>query len=321
MAKTKHHKKTIDDYIDVAQSNQRYCSTCQPYESGECIWIRGIQYSMPDFLEELCIPSKYWEKVACALNCSTCGAGLDITCDVGTATEQEIGEDDLWKSWYETHSFRFQEFYEHLERYPYLGLSHALGMEIAQEIEKLPKESLPRTNWFRGRRVDNCQLLNVMDMFPPDPKHVPIPEGRYNHFRQCVFYLSENKESAAREVLGNEGGLAWVQEFELSGTTDIANLSKGTQEPDPDTSAILFGLSYTHVLVRPVERFVGWKPEYFVPRFIADCVKQIGFKGIIFRSPHHYADNLVLFSPSDCVAKPVGTPSVITLKKEEAADF
>ena len=138
---------------------------------------------MPEFLEALSIPKKYWEEVALSLSCSTCGADLDITCDVGTATEEEIRENELWNSWHETHYFRFQEFSEHLEKYPYLGLSHPFGRELVKDIEKLTKEPLPRPIWFRGRRVESSQVLDVKDMHPPDPKLVPVPEGRYNHHR------------------------------------------------------------------------------------------------------------------------------------------
>jgi hypothetical protein len=318
----KRKAKTIEDYIDLARSEQAYCSTCQPYDSGECIWIRGIQQSMEDFLGDLGIPDKYRGEVAASLSCSHCGAGLDITCDVGTKTDDERREDELWDSWHQNYEWRLKEFAEHLEKYPYLGLMHPLGKEISDDIEKLPRSSITKPSWFRGRRVDDSRVLEPMDMFPPDPNLVAIPEGRYNHFGQCAFYLSETKEGAAREVLGKDGGLAWVQEFALCEISDIANLSKHDFDaPEEDISVLAFGLSYTNVLAHPVERAAGWKPEYFVPRFIADCLKKVGFKGIIFRSPHHYSDNLVLFSYPEKDVKTVNAPSIIPLKKEEKSDF
>ena len=154
------------------------------------------------------------------------------------------------------------------------------------------------------------------DLFPPDPKHVATPEGRFNHVGQCVFYLSKTKEGAAREVLTKEGGLAWVQEFEIGTISDIVDLSSGLiNTPQEDISALRFGLGYTKALARPVERSYGWKPEYFVPRFLADYLKRVGVKGIIFRSPYHYSDNLVLFQYGDGDVKSVNEPSLITVKK------
>jgi len=62
-----------------------------------------------------------------------------------------------------------------------------------------------------------------------------------------------------------------------------------------------------------VKRRGGWKPEYFVPRFIADCARASGFAGIRFQSPRHYDRNLVLFAWSDDGLIPEGEPSIIKL--------
>lgn len=271
---------------------------------------------MPEFLEDLSIPKKFWEDVAKALSCSTCGADLDMSCDVGTATQDEEEEDELWGSWYETYSPRFDDFSKHLESYPYLGLLHSLGKEIAKDINKLSREPLGTAKWFRARQVENSKLLGRDDLFPPDPTAVAIPEGRYNHFGQQVFYLSDTKENAAREILGKAGGLAWVQEFTLSHIVDIANLCKYFIDKSA-ISELLFGLAYTNVLAKPVERTLGWKPEYFVPRFIADSLRHAGYKGIIFRSPHHYGENLVLLEFNKAEITSTSEPSLVTLPKEE----
>lgn len=271
---------------------------------------------MPEFLEGLNIPEKFWEEVAEALSCHTCSAPLDIGSDVGTATSDERMEDALWESWYNDYSVKFQSFFSHLEKYPYLGALHPLGKEIVENIHKLSKDPLHKVQWFRARRVENSNVLCTDDMLPPDPMCVAIPEGRYNHFGQQAFYLSDSKESAAREILGKTGGLAWVQEFELKNIVDIANLCKDFID-DPNISELLFGLAYTNVLAQPVERIIGWKPQYFVPRFIADCLKHSGYRGIIFRSPHHYGENLVLLESEKSNIEPNGTPSIMTLPKEE----
>ncbi|MCW5799984.1 MAG: RES family NAD+ phosphorylase [Nitrospira sp.] len=271
---------------------------------------------MSELLEELNIPERFWEEVAESLMCRTCGAPLDICCDVGTATSDEIMEDELWESWYDDYSLQFESFSSHIEKYPYLGALHPLGKEIVTNINKLSKDPLDKVQWFRARRVENSNLLDTEHMLPPNPMLVAIPEGRYNHFGQQVFYLSDTKESAAREILGKTGGLAWVQEFALKNITDIANLCKHLID-DPNISELLFGLAYTNVLAQPVERIIGWKPQYFVPRFIADCLKHAGYKGIIFRSPHHYEENLVLLEYENANIVPTGTPSIMTLPEDE----
>jgi hypothetical protein len=280
---------------------------------------------MQDFLEMLHIPKRHWEAIANSLNCYTCRAPLSITCDVGTQdvgtqSEEELRQDRLWNRWYKSYEPRFREFSAHLEKYPYLGLAHRLGKEIFKGIKSLPQSSIGEPSWFRARRVEGSDLISHEEMLPPDPERIPIPEGRYNHFGQGAFYLAETGEGAAREVLGSSGGLAWVQKFALNNITQIANLSRGLLDTaEKDQSVLLFGLAFSTVLAHPVQRTAGWKPEYFVPRFIADCLKREGFKGIRFRSPHHYADNLVLFQygDGDGDVRPVKEPILLMLKKVE----
>ena len=316
----KNPRKPIEEFIDLAMSKQMICSSCQTYESEDPDGIRTIQRTMPEVLKGLRVPKKYWEGVASSLTCFSCGTPLNITCDVGTKTNEERREerrqDKLWNSWSKSYQLKFKEFAEHIEKYPYLGLAHALGNEIFKDIEHLAKHSIPQSSWFRGRRVENHTVQKPKDLFPPDPKRVAIPEGRFNHFGQCVFYLSKTKEGAAREVLSKDGGLAWVQEFKIDTISDIVDLSSGLiNTPPGDISALRFGLGYTKALARPVERTDGWKPEYFVPRFLADCLKRVGVKGIIFRSPYHYSDNLVLFQYEDGDVTSVNEPSLFTIKK------
>jgi hypothetical protein len=318
----KGQKKTIEYYINRFRSKQYYCSSCQPYESGECIWVRGPRYSMQDFLEMIHIPKKHWEGIANSLNCYSCRAPLSITCDVGTQSEDELRQDRLWNRWYKNYEWRFKDFAEHLEKFPYLGLAHQLGKHIFKDIKNLPPSSINELSWFRARRVEKSNWISPEEMLPPDPERIAIPEGRYNHFGQRAFYLAGTSEGAAREVLGNPGGLAWVQEFSLYETIQIADLSKGLLDATEEgQSVLLFGLTYSNVLAHPVRQTVGWKPEYFVPRFIADCLKQVGFRGIRFRSPHHYSDNLVLFQYEDGNVKPIKDPILFTLKRKEESKF
>lgn len=319
----KNHRKTIDDFIDLAMSEQMYCSSCQTYESGEPDGVLRIQCKMPEVLERLRVPKKYWERVASASTCFSCGTPFNITCDVGIKTNEqrrdEQRQDKLWDRWSKNYQRKFNEFAEHLEKYPYLGLAHSLGKEIFQNIEHLARHQIQQQSWFRGRLVENHVMQVSKDLLPPDPKRFAIPEGRFNHFGQRVFYLSATKEGAAREVLGKEGGLAWVQEFEVGTISDIVDLSSGLiNTPPQDISALRFGLGYTKALARPVERSNGWKPEYFVPRFLADCLKRVGVNGVIFRSQYHYSDNLVLFRYEDRDIKPVKEPSLITLRSESS---
>ena len=144
--------------------------------------------------------------------------------------------------------------------------------------------------------VNSSKLLGTQNLYPPDPEKIEIDEGRYNHFGQSVFYLAENEYGAAAELL-EESGLVWLQKFKLIKSDKIIDLSHNISEaPNAGLELLSFGLRYSNVLERRVKRSAGWKPEYFVPRFIADCAKLYGYNGVKFNSSRSYSRNLVLFS-------------------------
>ena len=95
------------------------------------------------------------------------------------------------------------------------------------------------------------------------------------------------------------------------------------EEKDPELDLLSFGLRYGRVLSRKVARSKGWKPEYFVPRFIADCAKTIGYNGIKFNSSRSYSINLVLFSWTTDSVQSEGEPYIHFYKKppEDIFDF
>lgn len=232
----------FDDWVECVQGTVAYCATCQPYDTGECVWILGVETDWNDILDNCDVAEKYRERVAGQIACPRCGASLDITCPVGVKSAQELAVEELWNRWYEEYHYRFDEFYEFLEKHPYLGLAHELGAELHERVESLPQCTLKDEVWYRARRVNRSKLLTVRDMYPPDPAEVEIPEGRYNHFGQCVFYLAEEKEGAAQEALGDEGGLAWVQAFRLRKIKRILDLApyKHHGEPDPKIDLLTF---------------------------------------------------------------------------------
>ncbi len=60
-----------------------------------------------------------------------------------------------------------------------------------------------------------------------------------------------------------------------------------------------------------------WKPEYFVPRYIADCAKEAGFRAIRFRSARAFGTNLVVFEWDERLVKAVGEPRSRTFVPRE----
>lgn len=302
---------SLSELITRAQAEVAYCATCQPYDSGECVWIFGVRTSMYETLMELDVPEEHLEAVAEALSCPNCSAPLDISCDVGLKTEYEKQIDALHEKWYEEYDFRVEDFYEHLERYPYLGLEHELGRRIQKTIARMPKITIDGEDWYRARRVKSSHVLRTQDMYPPEPCSARIREGRFSHTGQRVFYLANSEKAAAKEVLQTGEGIVWVQCFRLSNVSQILDLvGEPFTEPSPRLGVIAYGLIHTDALRREVNRSSSWKPEYFVPRFIADCARISGFRGIRFISTRNYSINIVLFDWSDDMLPPAGEPAL-----------
>ncbi len=305
----------LQDYIDEAQAEIAYCLNCQARDSGEWVWVLGEQMEMSDFLGHyLEIPDEYWEEVADSLVCPNCGTDLSMEYDIGLPTREERLVKAKWDEWEARYDTTFDEFYTFLEKYPYLGSQHKLGKEILNKITLLPVCSITGKLWYRARRIQNGKLKETSEMYPPNPDTVEISEGRFNHFGQRVFYLSESAEGAIKETLTDDERVGWIQRFVVK-ADNIIDLSQDSQERSSDLDLLAFGLIHAHVLEKETLRSMGWKPEYFVPRYIADCARLKGVRGVKFRSTRHYQSNVVLFEWSENNIVPIEAPYLLSLNK------
>ncbi len=305
----------LDEYIDQVSYEITHCLNCQPRDSGEWIWVLGIRTYLQDLLNDLDIPEPYHEAVTKGLTCPHCGTNIELESDVGIKTDYESYIDFKWKEWYQKYQDKFEEFFYFIKKYPYLGLQHKLGKQIFEKVPELPKIIIEKETWFRARKVNGSKLLRTEDLYPADPEKVEIGEGRYNHFGQNVFYLAKDDYGAAVELL-DESGLVWLQKFNLIKSDKIIDLSHEiSEEPNAELDLLSFGLRYSKVLERRVKRSAGWKPEYFIPRFIADCAKLYGYSGVKFNSSRSCSLNLVLFSWESEGIQPIETPYIYKFEK------
>jgi hypothetical protein len=311
----KSREEKLQEYIDEAQSEIAYCLNCQSRDSGEWVWVFGIQYEMGDFLGgHLGILEDYWEEVADSLVCPNCGTELNMGYDVGLPTPEEKAVKEKWNDWHNRYDWKFEEFFAHLEKYPYLGMQHALGKEIFDKISSLPVCSIEGELWYRARRLQDGKLKVTSEMYPPDPDKVEISEGRFNHFGQRVFYLAESAEGAIKETLDDDEKVGWIQRFVVS-SKKLLDLSEQLEEQSGELDLLAFGLIHAGVLEKMTARSKGWKPEYFVPRYIADCARLRSIRGIKFKSTRHFQANLVLFEWSDESIVSIETPYLLSLNK------
>lgn len=316
--------RTPEQWAERVQPQIAYCITCQPYEGGDEVWVFGIRSCLNDLMDHVGVPEADRDGVAELLHCPHCGRdAFERWDDYGEKPEEEIEADRRWAEWHHKFEGRVEEFAAHLEQFPYLGLNHPIGRKITATIRAFPKANLEASSWCRARRPDGARVFSVADLRPPSPRDARA-EGRFNHFGQSVFYLAESEQAALRETLDPEAGegFAWVQQFDLPALSDILDLRTSFfAAGSPDLPVLALGLINSHLPRLVPEQDSAWKPEYFVPRFVADCARSQGFRGIIFNSRKHYEANLVLFSWDDLAITPTGEPRLVLLQTLPADDF
>ncbi|MBA3557367.1 MAG: RES family NAD+ phosphorylase [Gemmatimonadaceae bacterium] len=201
--------------------------------------------------------------------------------------------------------------------YPYLGLSHPAGRTIYDVLCKAPATRIDSGKWWRARRPEGAIALNLSDLLPPDAGKVQS-EGRFNHFGQRVFYLASSPVGAALEILDVRKAelTAWVQLFHVSGNQRVMDLRRDNLM-DNQLPMVLVGLLSDFLDELRPSAYSWWKPEYFVPRFIADCAREQRYEGILFGGMQHQGDNLVVFQSDGSHIKAEGSPRLRRLTARE----
>ncbi len=178
---------------------------------------------------------------------------------------------------------RLSDFHDFLCRFPYLGSEHPLGVAMRRSISTFPVLTLRNQHWLRARRVGSGEIAGMSseNMWAPDPTIHPVHQGRYNHEGQAVLYLSEDLETAVAEVFdrpsGEKEGTVAIQEFNIVSLERVLDVTGASSR-----SLLYAALVYEGHLSRALENSSMWKPEYFVPRFVAFCATGL---------------NLVVFNP------------------------
>jgi hypothetical protein len=292
-----------------------YCTNCQPFEAGEPVWILGERNPLFEVFQDYEIPEEQWRDVAAALRCPNCGADLDALDDVGLLSEHDRAVRELWSEWRKRWARQFEEFHEHLERLPYLGLAHRMGRRISKAVRALPTSEIQEETWFRARAILDSTVPRSSDFWPPDPARVQVPEGRYNHYGQSIFYLADSAEAAGLEALGVHAGVVWVQQFTIRSLLPVLDLAPEIlDDPDPRQGLVALGLAHTGVLRRAANRYRSWKPEHFLPRFVADCARSCGIKAIVFASHHCLGRCLATFEWDSDTFRVKGKPRLRKLE-------
>ena len=145
------------------------------------------------------------------------------------------------------------------------------------------------------------ELVQADFRAPRENQEHSIHEGRYNHEGQPHWYLADSVDTGISEILDDEAGVVFTQQFELAPCENVLDLWIPHDEAPVtslDGSLLALALVLSHAnLYKRVERRRAWKPGYLLPRFIMDAAKHAGFAGIRYSSVRAFEGvNLVLFN-------------------------
>ena len=300
---------------------------CQPWEGGP-VWVIGQQTELDEVLDDCGVPQDedLRGRVLADVDCPGCGDNLSGHHEVGVKFDFEIAHEHAVERAIEEFGDQLSEFAAFLEEYPMLGAAHSVGHLILDGIGSFPRTRLDKSTWYRARRIEHGRKLGVDDMRLPDPRFVRLP-GRFNHLGQAHWYLADSEFTAAAEVVEEDESLVWMQKWIVEHLEPILDLVVfGPDDPNPvrdsrveELPLLATAMIFGDHLRQDADRAATWKPEYFIPIYVADAAKRAGFKAIRFTSTRAYSDpNLVVFD-SDAPVEHDGEP--YTFKLERPADF
>lgn len=303
-------ERTILRWTKRLQPLIEYCYNCQARDDGEWIWVLGDQQSMLDFLIGHDVPEELHEQVAESLSCLNCGTELDLAADIGLKTQEEYAWDEMHHEWHKKYATKLDNFAEWITKHPYLAAHHEIGRMFLKQLPDFPKTSTKHTDsWYRARPVWNHGIPTADDMGPPPSP--PNCEGRFSHHGQTVLYVADSIKTAAAEALGKTEGVVWVQKMSIGNIDNILDLDSIYSPGDAYNAPILaIGINRSRPHAAEANNS-EWKPEYFIPRYIADCARQCGYAGIKYRSTRFYGECLVLFDCTSLSIKLLDKPKLI----------
>ena len=214
----------------------------------------------------------------------------------------KVGDANLEKAHVPALNQELQVFYDFLAKYPYLGLGdpEGLGLKIRAAIRNWPSLEIEPAIWYRANKFDDeSRLFTSAEMGAPDPATENLLEGRYNHTGQSFLYLTDNPETAFQEMHCATANVCAMQKFKNHTVIKVLDLRHGLRDRNPDADLLAIAIIDSDYLERQPKEGISWKPEYLIPRFIADCAREESYEGIQFSSAEHkgtnYGTNLVVF--------------------------
>ncbi len=308
------------------QAEIAYCLNCQARDSREWIWVQGEESNIEDLFDSYEVDEDTREKLIVDLQCLNCGNDIARYDDIGLEEDFEAEKEEKLKQINDQYKEKIQEMESGIKSFPLLALTFPLAQEIFDEISKnkIPYCSISGI-FYRTRIPDGSKVLDEEGMLaPPLGKST---EGRFNHAGQNHLYISENKETAIREILkSQEPALIWIQEIEVSKIENILDLSFKWDNVTNSPSKLLIALHDSQVLMRSKGNKEFWRPDYTITRFIMDCAKSSNYNGIKYNSSESFEGvNIVLFELDKNKIVPREKPDIVisdvVIEKERKKNY
>ena len=306
------HPKRKKRLIDILLKEVIACAECQAWDAYAPVW-GGPHTEIGNILESEKLSELQWGELLQDFQCPRCGRGfgtefdwVQVRSDADRETERFFRRLSSKRT---TNSLR--RFHDFLSQFPYLGYHNSLGRRLFHSIEFGVSSSIHGGEWYRARLVKpGGRLFQKDEMGAPDPLRVFVREGRFNHTGQAFLYLSSREETAHKEVYIGEDSLTIIQRFYIPHIPHLLDLRKDYNRPDWRTDILYLGVLYNGYVDQVPDKSSSWKPEYFVPRYVADVARLLKFNGILYESAVSKGDNLVLFDPHHKSVQTSGEPNV-----------
>jgi hypothetical protein len=274
------------------------CFNCRPWVEDEIVWYNP-HTDLDDLLIDFDLNDDEWEIILENLKCPNCEHPLETRCDqVEIKSEYDYKvEKILRKIENEKIVDKLFEFNKFLSLFPYLGLSSSskTGRQIFNLVKNGKAHLIESEEWYRARKLNTESRIFLSDeMGAPDPNKVYVKEGRYNHTGQSFLYLSNFERTAFLEIKEGSEDICAMQKYEVKNLDTLLDLRSNYDNIDPEVDLLYWAIIYNGLIGNRPSK-TSWKPEYFVPRFIADAARYFEYNGIIYSSAVSEGDNLVLF--------------------------
>ncbi len=273
------------------------CFNCRPFVEDEIVW-QNPHTDLANLLIDFSLTDEEWKLLLEDLKCPKCKHPLETQCDeVEIKSEYDYKVEQIFKKIeHEKIINKLYEFNKFISEYPYLGLDTKIGKQIYSLIKDGKTHSIKSEEWYRARKLNNeNRIFSSEEMSAPNPNKVYIKEGRYNHTGQPFLYLSNFEETAFLEIKEDRNNLCVIQKFQIQHLNNLLDLRSNYDNIDPDIDLLYWAIIYNGFVSEKPNNKSSWKPEYFVPRFIADVARFFKYNGIIYSSAVSGGENLVLF--------------------------